>query len=139
MHDDGHFDATIAAGYDDPLDPMNQAAAIDPVVDVLAELAGDGRALEFAIGTGRIGVPLHRRGVEVHGIELSRAMLEQLRAKEGGADIPVTVGDMTTARADGLFRLVYLVYNTIMNVTTQAGQVAVFRNAAAHLEPAASS
>ena len=135
MHDDGHFDATIAAGYDDPDDPMNQAAAIDPVVDVLDALAGEGPALEFAIGTGRIGVPLRRRGVEVHGIELSNAMLEHLRAKAAGADIPVTVGDMTTARAEGTFRLVYLVYNTIMNVTTQPGQVAVFRNAAAHLEP----
>ena len=114
---------------------MNQPAAIEPAVEFLASLAGDGRALEFAIGTGRIGLPLRRRGVEVHGIELSRAMLEHLRRKEGGDTIPVTVGDMTTARADGAFRLVYLVYNTIMNVTTQAGQVAVFRNAAAHLEP----
>jgi Methyltransferase domain len=135
MHDDGHFDSTIAATYDDPLDPMNQPAAIEPVVDFLAALARDGRALEFAIGTGRIGLPLRRRGVELHGIELSRAMLEHLRRKEGGDAIPVTVGDMTTVRADGDFRLVYLVYNTIMNVTTQAGQVAVFRNAAAHLEP----
>jgi len=135
MVEDGYFGTTIAAGYDDPDDPMNQAAAIDPVVDVLEALAGDGRALEFAIGTGRIGVPLRRRGVEVHGIELSNAMLEHLRAKDGGADIPVTLGDMTTARAEGMFRVVYLVYNTIMNVTTQQGQVAVFRNAAAHLEP----
>ena len=134
MDDDGHFGSTIAAGYDDPDDPMNQAAAIDPVIGVLAELAGDGRALEFAIGTGRIGLPLRRRGIDVHGIEMSRAMLEHLRAKDGGDEIPVTVGDMTTARADGTFRVVYLVYNTIMNVTTQHGQVEVFRNAAAHLE-----
>ena len=136
MHDDGHFDATIAATYDDPLDAMNQPAAIEPAVEFLASLTGDGRALEFAIGTGRIGLPLRRRGVEVHGIELSRAMLEHLEQKAGGGAIPVTVGDMTTARADGAFRLVYLVYNTIMNVTTQAGQVAVFRNAVAHLDPA---
>jgi SAM-dependent methyltransferase len=135
MDEDGYFGAAIAAGYDDPDDPMNQAAAIDPVVDVLEALAADGRALEFAIGTGRIGVPLRRRGVDVHGIELSKAMLQHLRSKEGGADIPVTVEDMTTARAEGTFRLVYLVYNTIMNVVTQQGQVAVFRNAAAHLEP----
>ena len=86
MPDDGHFDATIAATYDDPRDPMNQPAAIDPAVDFLASLAGDGRALEFAIGTGRIGLPLRRRGVEVHGIELSRAMLDHLRRKEGGDD-----------------------------------------------------
>ena len=135
MHDDVQFDATIAATYDDPLDPMNQPTAIEPAVEFLAALAGHGRALEFAIGTGRIGLPLSRRGVEVHGIELSRAMLDHLRRKEAGDTIPVTVGDMTTARSDGAFRLVYLVYNTIMNVTTQAGQVAVFRNAAAHLEP----
>jgi SAM-dependent methyltransferase len=138
MHEDGHFDSTVAATYDDPLDPMNQPAAIEPAVEFLASLAGDGRALEFAIGTGRIGLPLRRRGVEVHGIELSRAMLEHLRQKEGGDTIPITVGDMTTSRAEGDFRLVYLVYNTIMNVTTQAGQVAVFRNAAAHLEPGGS-
>ena len=135
MHDDGYFGAAIAGAYDDPNDAMNQPAAIDPATAFLAALAGDGRALEFAIGTGRIGLPLRRRGVEVHGIELSSAMLEQLRTKDGGETIPVTVGDMTSARADGTFRLVYLVYNTIMNVTTQAGQVAVFGNAAAHLEP----
>jgi len=134
MHDDGYFDATIAATYDDPLDPMNQPAAIEPAVAFLSSLAGGGRVLEFAIGTGRIGLPLSRRGVEVHGIELSQAMLEHLRRKDGGDAIPVTVGDMTTARADGTFRLVYLMYNTITNVTTQAGQVAVFRNAATHLE-----
>jgi SAM-dependent methyltransferase len=134
MHDDGYFGAAIADTYDDPDDPMNQPAAIDPAAAFLAELAGDGRALEFAIGTGRIGLPLRKRGVEVHGIELSRAMLEKLRGKEGGEAIPLTVGDMTSARADGMFRLVYLVYNTIMNVTTQSGQAAVFRNAAAHLE-----
>jgi SAM-dependent methyltransferase len=135
MHDDGYFGAAIAGTYDDPDDSMNQPAAIDPVVAFLADLAGDGRALEFAIGTGRIGLPLRMRGVEVHGIEQSRAMLERLRGKEGGEAIQVAVGDMTSARADGTFRLVYLVYNTVMNVTTQAGQVAVFRNAAAHLEP----
>ena len=135
MDEDGYFGAAIATGYDDPDDPMNQAGAIDPVVDVLEALAASGRVLEFAIGTGRIGLPLRRRGVDVHGIELSKAMLQHLRSKEGGADIPVIVGDMTTARAEGTFRLVYLVYNTIMNVVTQQGQVAVFRNAAAHLEP----
>src|SRR5215207_1753159 len=107
MHDDGHFDAAIAASYDDPLDPMNQPAATEPAAELLASLAGDGRALEFAIGTGRIGLPLRRRGVELHGIELSRAMLDQLRQKEGGDTIPVTVGDMTTTQADGAFRLVY--------------------------------
>jgi len=82
MHDDGYFDATIAATYDDPLDPMNQPAAIEPAVAFLSSLAGGGRVLEFAIGTGRIGLPMSRRGVEVHGIELSQAMLEHLRRKD---------------------------------------------------------
>ena len=98
-------------------------------------LAGDGHALELGIGTGRIAVPLAARGVEVHGIDLSRAMVERLRAKPGGEGIPVTIGDFATAKADGTFRLAYLVYNTIMNLTTQAAQVACFRNVAAHLEP----
>lgn len=135
MHDDGYFGEEIASGYDDPADLMNTAAAIDPAVDCLADLAAGGRALEFAIGTGRIGLPLSRRGVEVHGIELSRAMVERLRAKPGADAIEVTIGDMTSTRVDGSFSLVYLVYNTIGNLTTQAGQVACFRNAAAHLAP----
>jgi SAM-dependent methyltransferase len=128
---DGYFDASIAARYDAGTDPE----AIGPVIDVLAELAGDGRALEFAIGTGRIALPLAALGVEVHGLELSRAMVEQLRAKPGGAELPVTIGDMAQAKADGLFRLVFLVFNTIGNLTTQEAQVACFANAAAHLEP----
>jgi SAM-dependent methyltransferase len=135
MHDDGHFGEEIASGYDDPMDVMNTAAAIDPAVDCLVDLAAGGRALELAIGTGRIGLPLSRRGVEVHGIELSRAMVERLRAKPGADAIEVAIGDMTSTRVDGSFSLVYLVYNTICNLTTQAGQVACFRNAAAHLAP----
>ena len=89
--------------------------------------------LEFAIGTGRIAVPLAARGVHVQGIELSRAMVAQLRAKAGGDAIPVVVGDMATTRVDGQFALVYLVFNTIENLTTREGQVACFANAAAHL------
>ena len=135
MDEDGHFGKEVAATYDEYRDPMFSAEVIDPAVDFLADLAGDGRALEFAIGTGRIALPLKMRGVEVHGIDLSRAMVAQLQAKPGGSDIPVTIGDFTTTRVDGAFRLVYLVYNTIQNVTSQAGQVAAFRNAAAHLEP----
>jgi SAM-dependent methyltransferase len=100
-----------------------------------AELAGDGRALELGIGTGRIALPLAARGVPVHGIELSKAMVARLRAKPGGEGIGVTIGDYTTARVDGTFRLAYLIFNTIMNVTSQEGQVAAFRNVAAHLEP----
>jgi SAM-dependent methyltransferase len=108
---------------------------VDPAVDLLAELAGSGRALEFAIGTGRIALPLAARGVEVHGIELSNAMVAQLRAKPTGDQIPVTIGDMSTTRLESSFALVYLVYNTIENLTTQDAQVACFVNAAAHLKP----
>jgi SAM-dependent methyltransferase len=114
---------------------MFSSEHIDPVVDLLAELAGDGRALELAIGTGRIAVPLAQRGVPVHGIELSEAMARRLRDKPGAEQIGVTIGDFTTTKVDGTFAVAYLVFNTIMNVTTQAEQVATFRNVAAHLEP----
>lgn len=131
---DGFFGEPIAAGYDDDSEVFS-AAAIDPVVDVLAELAGDGSALEFAIGTGRIAVPLAARGVPVHGIEMSRAMVRRLRDKPGADRIGVTVGDMATARVDQTFTVAYLVFNTIANLTTQRAQVDCFKNAAAHLEP----
>jgi SAM-dependent methyltransferase len=104
-------------------------------VDFLADLAGSGRALEFGIGTGRIALPLARRGVPVHGIDLSEAMVARLRAKPGGDDIGVTIGDFATTTVDGAFSLANQVYNTIMNLTTQEAQVACFRNAAAHLAP----
>jgi len=132
-----HFGEPVAEHYDETSDAMFDPAVVDPAADVLAELASGGRALELGIGTGRIALPLAARGVEVHGIELSSAMVARLRAKPGGADIPVTIGDFTSATAGepGTFRLAYLVFNTIMNVTSQAGQVATFRNAAAHLEP----
>lgn len=127
-----------AAEYDDPADPMNGADLIDPAVDLLADLAGDGAALEFAIGTGRIGVPLSRRGVPVSGIELAEPMVDVLRRKADAETIPVVVGDMASATAPGVgrFALVYLVYNTIGNLRTQAEQVACFGNAARHLRPA---
>ena len=132
---DGSFDERVAARYDDSEAEMFEAEAIDPVVEVLVELAGSGRALELGIGTGRIALPLARRGVSVHGIDLSKAMVARLRAKRDGEDIGVTIGDFATTTVDGSFSLAYLVFNTIMNLTTQAGQVACFRNAAAHLEP----
>jgi SAM-dependent methyltransferase len=131
----GPFDEGVAATYDESSDRMFDPAVVGPTVDFLADLAGDGRALELGIGTGRIALPLAARGVEVHGIDLSTAMTRRLRAKPGGEGIPITIGDFASARADGTFRLVYLVFNTIMNLTTQAAQVACFRNAAAHLEP----
>lgn len=134
MSDDGHFDETLAASYDDDADAFHPAT-VDPAVDFLAGLAGPGAALEFAVGTGRIALPLARRGVPVHGIELSRAMVARLAAKPGAADIPVTIGDMASTTVPGSFELVYLVFNTIMNLTTQAAQLACFRNAAAHLAP----
>ena len=125
----------VAEVYDDTAASMFEPAVLGPTVDVLYELARGGRALEFAIGTGRVALPLSARGVAVHGIELSPHMVEKLRVKPGADAVTVTIGDMTTTRVPGTFKLVYLVFNTIMNVTTQAEQVAVFANAAAHLEP----
>ena len=135
MRDDGYFDERIAARYDESSASMFAAEVVDPAVEFLAELAGDGRALEFAVGTGRIALPLARRGVPVHGIDMSNAMVARLRAKPGGDDIGVTIGDFAATTLDASFSLVYLVFNTISNLTTQAAQVACFRNAAAHLEP----
>ncbi len=132
---DGYFGADVAATYDEPSDAMNQSPAIEPVVDMLAQLAGGGQALEFAIGTGRIALPLARRGVDVQGIELSGAMVQQLRGKPEGEAILVTMGDMASTRVEGTFRVVYLVFNTIYNLTSQDAQVDCFRNAAAHLGP----
>jgi SAM-dependent methyltransferase len=129
-----YFDERVAAGYDG--DPhMFDPAVLDPAVDFLADLAGDGAALELGIGTGRVALPLSRRGVPVHGIDLSSEMVERLRAKPGAQDIGVTMGDFSTTRTEGVFRLAYLVYNTITNLTSQDAQVECFRNVAAHLEP----
>jgi len=135
MDDDGYFPERVAATYDDSSEGMFDPAAVETTAGVLAGLAGRGRALELGIGTGRIALPLARRGVEVHGIDLSRAMVARLRGKPGGDGIPVTIGDFATATADGTFSLAYLVFNTIMNLTTQDAQVACFRNVARHLEP----
>src|SRR5262245_32919774 len=101
MDDDGRFNKEVAATYDEYRDPMFSAEAIDPAVDFLERQAGGGKALEFAIGTGRIALPLAARGVEVHGIDLSRAMIAIMQEKVGGSDIPVVVGDFTTTRVDG--------------------------------------
>ena len=131
--DDGYFDERVAATYDD--DEMSDPERVEPVVDFLVELAGSGRALELAIGTGRIALPLALRGVPVHGIDMSKAMVARLRAKPGGEDIGVTIGDFATTTVEGTFSVAYLVFNTVMNLTSQAAQVACFRNVAAHLEP----
>lgn len=133
MDQDGVFDASVAATYDTFHDGNPQA--LEVLVARLKELAEGGAALEFAIGTGRIALPLQTAGVPVSGIELSSAMVDELRKKESDAPIDVVVGDMTFARAAGHFSLVFLVYNTIDNLTSQDAQVACFQNAAAHLDP----
>ena len=135
MHEDGYFDEPVAARYDESSADMFDPEVVDPVVDFLAELAGSGRALELGIGTGRIALPLAQRGVAVHGIELSKAMVARLRAKPGGEAIGVTIGDFATTNVEGTFSLAYLVFNTIGNLTTQEAQVACFQNVATHLEP----
>jgi SAM-dependent methyltransferase len=130
-----HFGEDVAERYDESSAEMFNPAVVDSTVGLLAELVGDGAALEFAVGTGRVALPLAALGVPVSGIDLSSAMVKQLRAKDGADRIDVTIGDIATTRVEGSFRLVYLVYNTIGNLFTQDRQVACFTNAAAHLEP----
>jgi len=128
------FGPEVARTYDQSVAEMFDPGAVEPAVELLAELAGGGRALEFAIGTGRVALPLAARGIDVCGIDLSEAMVEQLRQKPGGRELPVTIGDMARTRVEGGFGLVYLVFNTIGNLTTQEDQVACFSNAADHLQ-----
>lgn len=130
-----YFDERVAPHYDERSASMFDASVLVPTVDFLAALADGGDCLEFAVGTGRVALPLSERGVRVSGIELSPAMVEQLRAKPGSEAIDVTIGDMIETRLGREFRLVYLVFNTINNVLTQDEQVACFANAADHLEP----
>jgi SAM-dependent methyltransferase len=130
-----HFGERVAERYDESAADMFEPAVVDPVVDLLADLAGHGAALELGIGTGRIALPLAQRGVRVHGIDLSGAMVARLRAKPGAEQIGVTIGDFAATTVEGRFSVAYLVFNTIMNLTTQDGQIACFQNVAAHLEP----
>jgi SAM-dependent methyltransferase len=130
-----YFGESVAARYDGSFGEEFEPAVIASTVDFLASLAGDGAALELGIGTGRIAVTLADRGVPVHGIDLSEEMVARLREKPGGDTIPVAIGDFATTHVEGTFSLVYLVFNTITNLTTQDGQVACFRNAARHLQP----
>jgi SAM-dependent methyltransferase len=130
-----YFGERVAERYDQSAADMFDPAVVDPVVDFLADLAGDGAALELGIGTGRIALPLAERGVPVHGIDLSEAMVARLRAKPGGDDIGITIGDFASTKVEGPFSVAYLVFNTIMNLTTQDAQVECFRNVAGHLEP----
>ncbi|MER5752969.1 class I SAM-dependent methyltransferase [Streptomyces sp. NPDC002088] len=135
IDEDGYFGESVAARYDESSAEMFAPSMVEPAVELLAELAGDGRAFELGIGTGRIALPLSRRGVEVHGVDLSRAMVARLRDKPGGAAIRVTMGDFATTKVAGSFSVAYLVFNTIMNLTSQDAQVACFENAAEHLAP----
>ncbi|MCU0261034.1 MAG: class I SAM-dependent methyltransferase [Ilumatobacteraceae bacterium] len=130
-----HFPERIAAGYDAATAETFAPGVVDPIVDVLARLAGDGAALELGVGTGRIAIPLAARGVRVHGVDLSTAMVDRLRAKPGGETVDVTIGDMATVRVPATFRVAFVVFNTITNLLTQDEQVECFRTAAAHLEP----
>jgi SAM-dependent methyltransferase len=131
---ENYFGERVAARYDEDAEIFDPAV-VDPVVDFLVELARGGPALELGIGTGRIALPLAKRGVQVHGIDLSEEMVARLRAKPGAEEIAVTIGDFATTRIGGTFTLAYLVFNTINNLTTQDAQVACFQNVAAHLEP----
>jgi len=128
------FGEAVAERYDADESQISSPEVVGATIDLLAELAGSGSALEFGIGTGRIALPLSERGVPVHGIDLSTAMVTRLRVKAGSEAIGVTIGDFSTTQVDGTFALVYLVFNTIMNLTTQDAQVECFRNAAAHLD-----
>jgi SAM-dependent methyltransferase len=130
-----YFAGPVAERYDSTLDEWGDPAVVAATADFLAELAGEGKALELGIGTGRIALPLAARGVRVHGIDLSADMVAQLRAKQGGEEIPVAIGDFATTRVGEGFSLAYLVFNTIGNLTTQDAQVACFENAAAQLGP----
>jgi SAM-dependent methyltransferase len=130
---EGFFGERVAAHYDERSDGMSTAEVVGPVVDMLAGFAGDGGALEFGIGTGRIALPLAERGVRVAGIDSADAMLRRLRAKPGAEGIEAVLGDFATTRVEGEFDVVFLVFNTIGNLTTQDAQVACFANAARHL------
>ena len=130
-----YFDEPMAARYDQIYADLFEPAVVDPAVDFLAELAGQDAALELGIGTGRLALPLVQRGIDVHGIDLSQAMVARLRGKPGAERIGVTIGDFATTRVEGSFTVAYLVRNTIMNLTTQDEQVGCFHNVAAHLQP----
>ena len=132
---ENYFDEWIARRYRELWPHLFDPEVVDPAVSFLADLAGDGAALEFGIGTGRLALPLSRGGVRVCGIELSPAMASELRAQPGASDIDVTIGDFSTAKVAGTFTVAYLVCNTIMNLTTQQAQIECFENAAAHLQP----
>jgi SAM-dependent methyltransferase len=130
-----YFGERVAERYDESTAELSDSATVDPVVDFLVDLSIDGTALELGIGTGRIALPLSQRGIRVHGIDLSKAMVARLRAKPAADRIGVTIGDFATTTVAQRFSVAYLVFNTIMNLTTQDEQIACFQNVAAHLQP----
>jgi SAM-dependent methyltransferase len=130
-----YFGERVAERYDESTADLSGPEIVDPIVNFLVDLAFDGTALELGIGTGRIAIPLAQRGIRVHGIDLSKAMVAKLRAKPGASDIGVTIGDFATTTVEKRFSVAYLVFNTIMNLTTQDEQIACFQNVAAHLQP----
>ena len=130
-----HFGDDVAESYDESAAEMFDLSVVEATVGFLAELAGNGPLLEFGVGTGRVAIPLSRRGLSVHGMDLSPAMIARLKAKADGNAISVTEGDFATTRLDEKFSLVYLVFNTVMNLTTQEAQISCFENAAHHLLP----
>jgi SAM-dependent methyltransferase len=132
---ESRFDEWIAERYEALWPELFEPSVLEPAVEFLATLVGTGAALEFGIGTGRVALPLSQRGIRVHGIDLSPAMVAQLRTRPGGSDIAATVGDFATTRVSGRFRLVFLLRNTITNLANQAEQLEAFRNAARHLVP----
>jgi SAM-dependent methyltransferase len=131
---ENYFGEEVAARYDEEVAGF-EPEVLEPTLDFLVDLAGDGAALELGVGTGRVAIPLAQRGVPVHGIDLSEAMVARLREKAGPELVGVTIGDFSTTKVDKKFTLAYLVCNTIMNLTTQDAQVACFENVAEHLEP----
>ena len=131
---ENYFEGWIAQRYEALWPHLFDPEVVQPAVDFLTDLAGRGPVLELGIGTGRLALPLSRRGIRIFGIELSPAMVEQLRSQPGSADIDVTIGDFATTKLTGRFTLAYLVRNTIMNLTTQDAQVECFRSVAAHLD-----
>ena len=132
---ENHFSGDVARHYDEDIRYLYDPSVIDPAVAFLEQLAGRGRVLELGIGTGRLALPLSRRGLQVSGIDLSPDMVEELRKKPGSEAIDVTVGDFATAKVTGRFALAYLIFNTITNLTTQEEQLQCFQNVAEHLEP----
>ncbi len=135
MTDNNLWDERVAVRYDGSVADQFEQVVLGPMVDALTDLAGDGPALELGVGTGRVALPLHSKGIEVVGIDASSVMVDRLKAKPGGDDIPVTIGDIATTNVDGSFSLVYVVFNSITNLLTQDAQVECFRNAANHLQP----